>query len=210
MNAPAFFGHRSLARDHLAYCDLPTDGQQRAYDIVREHDALTGSRVERRNSALTDALRAVPNLAVGGCVRVYNTAATIRQGVKTDTDAKVLNAKFLINWTGPYKVFAVGPCTPADTPDGSPLGDKLLYLDLPSDIPGADARRRVSVQRCKQPCANPHDQGDMPKYLPAGLTQCVLNNFSNNPPIPVPRRSRRCFDSTTRFGEDHRTPIGPR
>ena len=50
-------------------------------------------------------------------------------------------------------------------------------MDLPSYIPAADARRRVSVQRCK-PCANPHDQGDMPRYLPAGLTQDVLNSFS--------------------------------
>ena len=74
------------------------------------------------------------------------------------------------------------PCTPADTPDGSPLGDKLLYLDLPSDMPGADARWRVSLQRCK-PCANPHDQGNMPKYLPAGLTQYVLNNFSKKSPL---------------------------
>ena len=54
------FGHQSLAQDHLAYCDLVTDRQQCAYDIVCEHYALAISRVERRNSALTDALRAVP------------------------------------------------------------------------------------------------------------------------------------------------------
>ena len=100
---------------------------------------------------------------------MYNTAAAIRQGAKTDTDAKVLKAKLSFNWEDPYNVLAVGPCTPADTPDGSPLGDKLLYFDLPSDMPGADARLRVSVQRCK-PFANPDDQGDMPKYLPARLT----------------------------------------
>ena len=52
-------------------------------------------------------------------------------------------------------------------PYGSTLGTKLLYLDLPSDMPGADARRCVSVQCCK-PCANPHNRGNMPKYLPAG------------------------------------------
>ena len=34
------FGYQSLARDHLAYCDLATDRQQRAYDIVREHEFL--------------------------------------------------------------------------------------------------------------------------------------------------------------------------
>ena len=71
-----------------------------------------------------------------------------------------------LNWTGPYEVLAVGACTPTDIPDGSPLDAKLLYLDLPSDMPGADARRHVSVQRCK-PCANPHDHGDMQKCMPA-------------------------------------------
>ena len=85
---------------------------------------------------------------------VYNTAATIRQGVKKDTDAKIFKAKLSFNWTVPYKVLAVGPFTPADTPDGSLLGANLLYLDLPSNMPSADARRRVSVQRCK-PCTNP-------------------------------------------------------
>ena len=102
---------------------------------------------------------------------MYDTDATIRQGAKMDTDAKVFKAKLLLNWTGPYKVLAVGPCTPAYTPDGSPLGSKLLYMDLPSDMPGADARQRVSGHRCK-PCANPYDHGNMPKYLPA--TQYVV------------------------------------
>ena len=86
------FGHQSLVRDHLAYCDLVTDCQQRAYDIVREHHALTVSRVERRDSALSDALRLVPKFAFGGWVWMYNTAAIIRQSAKTDTDAKVLKA----------------------------------------------------------------------------------------------------------------------
>ena len=58
-----------------------------------------------------------------------NTAAIIRQGAKTDTDAKAFKAKLSLNWTAPYKVLAGGLCTPVDTPDGSPLGAKLLYLD---------------------------------------------------------------------------------
>ena len=37
-------GHQSLARDHLAYCDLATDLKKRANDIVRAHHALTVSR----------------------------------------------------------------------------------------------------------------------------------------------------------------------
>ena len=130
---------------------------------------------------IADALRPAPNFAVGGWAWVYNSASTIRQGVKANTDAKVLNAKLTLSWMTPYKILAVGPCSTAETPDGSPLGSNLLYLDLPSDLPGSDARGRVAIERPK-PCANPHDSGDMPKYLPAGLTQYVLNNFSNKSP----------------------------
>ena len=61
-------GHQSLARDHLAYCDLASERQQRANDIVREMHTLTDSRVERRNSALSDALRQVSNFVVGNWV----------------------------------------------------------------------------------------------------------------------------------------------
>ena len=137
--------------------------------------------MEGCNSAISDVLRAVPKFAIGGRVWVYNPAATIRQGAKTDTDAKVLKAKLSSSWTGSYNVLTVGPCTPADTPDGSPLGAELLYLHLPSDIPGEDARGRVSVQRCK-PCANPHDRGDMSQNIPAGLAQYVLKTFPKKSP----------------------------
>ena len=73
--------------------------------------------------------------------------------MKANTDAKVLKAKLALNWAGPYKVLAVGPSSSADTPDASTLGNNLLYLDIPSDLPGSDARRRVAIERCK-PCAN--------------------------------------------------------
>ena len=79
---------------------MATDRLQRAYDIVREHHALTVSRVERRNSALSDALRTVPKFAVDGWMWVHNLAATIRQGAKWGTDAKVLKVKLSLNWTG--------------------------------------------------------------------------------------------------------------
>ena len=49
-------------------------------------------------------------------------------------------------------------------------------------MPGADAHRCVSVERC-MPCTNPHDRGDMPRYLPDELTQYVLNNRTNPPHI---------------------------
>ena len=91
-----------------------------------------------------------------------------------------LKAKLALNWAGPYKILAVGPCSAAKTLDGSPLGRKLLYLDLPSDLPGSGACRPVAIKRYK-PCANAHDTGDMPKYLPAELTQYVLNDFPRSP-----------------------------
>ena len=50
-------------------------------------------------------------------------------------------------------------------------------MDLPSDLPGSDARRRVAIERDKLR-ANSHDSGD----LPAGLTQYVLNKSSKKPP----------------------------
>ena len=59
-------GHQSLTRNHLAYFDAAAGRQQRANDIVRKRHALTVSRVNHRNSALTDALRPTPKFAVGG------------------------------------------------------------------------------------------------------------------------------------------------
>ncbi len=174
-------GHQSLARDHLEYCDLAADRQRRAYAIVREMHALTVARIERRNSALSDGLNKVPIYAIGGWVWVYNSAGTIRQGAKAGTDARVLKAKLALNWTGPFKILAVGPSEADATPDGRPLASKLLYLDLPNDMPGADAPCRVAVARTK-PCANPHDNSDLPRFLPAGLTAYVLNNYTTKSP----------------------------
>ena len=90
-------------------------------------------------------------------------------------------AKLALNRTGSYKIMAVGPCSAAETPDGSPLGSNLLYFDLPSDLPCSDARRRVAIVRFKS-YANRHDSGDKIEYLLAGLTHYVLNNFSKKSP----------------------------
>ena len=172
-------GHQSLDRDQLEYCDLAADRQRRAYELVREQHQLRVSRTERRNSVLSNALQKLPVYAIGGWVWVYNSESTIRQGVRSGTNDKVLKAKLSLLWTGPFKILAVGPCTEA--PDGRPLASKLLYLDLPTDLPGKDSKRRVSVARCK-PCANPHDTNDLPRFLPAGLTPYVLNNYTTKSP----------------------------
>ena len=61
-------GHQSLARDHLEYCDLAADRQRRAYALVREQHALIVFRVERRCSALSDALKQLRIYTVRGWV----------------------------------------------------------------------------------------------------------------------------------------------
>ena len=177
--------HQNLDRDQLAYCDLARERQQRAYELVRERHALTVARVNGRNSAPSDALLRRPQYAAGGWVWIYNTTATIRQGLRKAADNKVLKEKLSLNWAGPFKILAVGPASAANTPDGRPLGDKLLYLDLPSNLSGPAAKPRVTVARCK-PCDNPYDADDIPRYLPAGLTQYVLHAFATKlPPYHV-------------------------
>ena len=52
-------------------------------------------------------------------------------------------------------------------------------------MPGPDAHCRVSVARGK-PRTNPRYTTDLPRYLPAGLTQYVLNNYTTkSPPFHV-------------------------
>ena len=179
-DSPNIGGHQSLERDQLAYCNLATDRQQRAYAIVRDHYKVTTSRLERRNSKLHAAMK-LPQYEVGGWVWVYNSASTIRQGARKDTDDKVLKEKLSLLYTGPFQIRAVGPATAKDTPDGRPLHEKLLFLDFPSDLPGQDAKPRVSVARCK-PCHNPNDKSEVPKYLPAELSLYSLNSFSKKSP----------------------------
>ena len=88
---------QGLDRDHLANCYLARERQQRAYELVREQHALTVARVSGRNSTLSDALLLRPKYVAGGWVWVYNTAATIRQGLRKDVDNKVLEEKLSLH-----------------------------------------------------------------------------------------------------------------
>ena len=174
-------GHQSLDRDHLVYINIATDQQQRAYSLVRELHRLTVSRLQRRNAPIMAALLASPPFSVGGWAWVYNSASAIRQGAKKGTDATVLKTKLSLNWNGPFKILAVGPTAASDTLDNRPLQDKLLFSDVPSDLPGQDSKPRVSVTRCK-PWHNPDDTSDIPKHLPADLTTDVPTAFAANSP----------------------------
>ena len=173
--------HQNLDHDQLAYCDLARERQQRAYELVREQHTLTVARVNGRNSALSDAFLRRSKYTAGGWIWVYNTAATIRQGLRKGADNEVFKEKLSLNWTGPFKIIAVGPSSAADTPDERPLRNKLLYLDLPSNLSDPAAKPRVTVARCK-PCANPYDAEDTSRHLPAGLTQYVLHAFATKSP----------------------------
>ena len=178
-----FYGgvHQSLDRDHLAYCDLARERQQHAYELVREQHALTVARVNGRNSTLSGVLLRSPKYVAGGWVWVYNTAATIRQGLPKASTTKFFKEKLSLNWTGPFKIVAVGPSPAANQPDRRPLRDKLLYLDPPSNLSDPAAKPRVTWERCKL-CADPYGADDMPRYLPAGLTQYVLHAFATETP----------------------------
>ena len=48
-------------------------------------------------------------------------------------------------------------------------------------MPGADAKQNCP-RRALQPCKNPHDTDDMPRFLSAGLTQYELNNYTTKSP----------------------------
>lgn len=110
----------------LGYVDLATVRQRRSIALVREQHALNVTRVERRNSSLSDGLKQLPIYAVGDWVGIYNTASTIRQGARAGTDGKVLKAKLLLKRTRPFKIIAAGPSPAEATPDGLPLTAKLL------------------------------------------------------------------------------------
>ena len=176
-------GHQSLARDHLEYCQLAVDRQRRSYDLVREQHLLTVARIHRRNASLSNAYK-TPIYKTGDWVWVYNSASTVTQGSKagatasSNADATVLKVKLALNWTGPFKILEVGPT--ASAPDKRPLADKVLYLDLPTDMPGANAKPRVTVERCK-PCLG-QDDADRPRFMPAGLSRYVLNKYSDKSP----------------------------
>ena len=124
-------GHHSLAHDHLAYCDLASERQQRANDIIREMHALTVSRVERRNSVLAEALRQVPNLVLGnglGYIIRPSPLATARRRARMQRRSRPYSRSI---GQAPKISLRSVPAPLATRPEGSPLGDRLLYVVPP-------------------------------------------------------------------------------
>ena len=178
-------GHQSLDRDIREYHDLLSHRLRLTYDLVREQNQINLAKANSANAMLDAVMHKRPVWKVGEWVWVYNDVQTIRQGASADQASpdKVLTAKLSLNWTGPWKILGVGPS--ATAPDDRPLGEKLLYLDFPTDEAGPAPKNRVSVLRCK-PCIAPHDSTDMPQQLPLGLSQYVLSKHATkSPPFHV-------------------------
>ena len=169
-------GHMGEKQDQLLYLDIVWERQQRAFEQVQESHLIAMSKIQRSNTKLLAILHKLPNFEVGNWVWIYNPQATIGQGVSEDNSHLV--TKLSLNWTGPCKILVVGPGL---GPDGRPVADKTLYLDLPTDMPGKDQKKRVSVDRCKM-CHKPSDGSDISKYLPAGLSKYVLHSFTDKSP----------------------------
>ena len=107
-------------------------------------------------------------------VEQYNPQATVGQGVSEDNS--LLVTKLPLNWTGPDRILVVEPGV---GPDGRPVADKTLYLDLSTDMPGKDQKKRVSVDRCKM-CHNPSDDSDIQRVCAAFLYGQIPSISPNN------------------------------
>ena len=87
--------------------------------MARELQGLESFHMERRNNALAYTLRQVPIFVVGDRAWLHDAASTIRQWVKAGMCVTVLNARFALNWTGPYTIFVIDPCLSGATREGS-------------------------------------------------------------------------------------------
>ena len=169
--------HTGEKQDQLLYLDIVRERQQLAFELGQESHLIAISKIQRPNTKLLAILHKLPNFEVGNYwVWIYNPQATAGQGVSDDSSH--LATKLPLNWTGPYKILVVGPGL---GPDGRPVADKTLYLDLPTDMPGKDQEKRVSVDLCKM-CHNLSDDSGIPKYLTAGLSKYVLHSFTDKSP----------------------------
>ena len=170
-------GQTGEKQDQLLYLDIVRERQQRTFELVQESHLIAMSTIQRFKTKLLAILHKLPNFEVRNWVWIYNLQATVGQGVSEDNSHLV--TKLSLNWTGPYKILVVGP---GPGPDGRPVADKTLYLELPTDMTGKDQNKRVYVDRCKV-CHNPNDDSDIPKYLPAGLSKYVLHSFTDKAPL---------------------------
>ena len=195
-------GHQGLRADQREYLDLMFDRQKRAYQLVREEDQITKAKHRQNNEELDDVLHKRPKFEAGDWVFVYDDRSTIAGGGKAVLKAPIdgssrksfaLSAKLATCWTGPYKVLSVGP---KEGPDDKRVGPNLLLLDVrKEDMTSSTISERVSVYRCKK-CTSPHEGQEGPRFLPWGLSNYVLNQYSErSPPFHLTAEDVRGLDT---------------
>lgn len=99
--------------------------------------------------------------------------------MKVNSDAKVLVAPLAPKLDNSFQNPSGWSLLLCDTPAASPLSHNVLYMSLPSNLPGSDGRWLEGIKRCK-PCASPDDSSDMLKYLTAGQTGTRLTTFTTS------------------------------
>lgn len=141
---------QSLSRDQFAYCDRPPKL------LVRHRSrALCPDNFPRGPPKLR--LFLIRHDASGSPIRRWRLGMGVQYGRHHASQRKGQHrcqspqGQNSLNWTLLYRILAGSSSHSGDTPNGSFLGAKPPYLELPSDSPGADAHRRVSVVRGK-PC----------------------------------------------------------
>ena len=99
--------------------------------------------------------------------------------------AKVLKATLSLRWTGASRILAVGPSPSDSTPNGRPLAARLLYMDVPNNMSGADTHGRVSGS----PLQTQHQstRHNRPSPIPSRWTKPMgPNNYTaKSPPFHV-------------------------
>lgn len=145
--------------------------QPDAYRLVAEGDRLKKKRHRAANEQIINAVRKRPVYEVGQWMWVYDDQHTLATAVgDKGADAlavqRRIKGKLANEWVGPCKVLGVGPCEV----EGHCVGPKLSFLDMPYD---KTTNPRVSVLRCKR-CILPHEERELPRYLPWNLSAYVL------------------------------------
>lgn len=103
-----------------------------------------------------------------------STSVLPRQAAKKDDDAAVLKTKLSLS-TG-YALSMFSPST-SNTPYNRPGQKKLLYLDLPSNIPERDPTRRVFRRSVHAP-SKPRGHHHIPEHPPGDLKNYVFDSLA--------------------------------
>lgn len=79
---------------------------------------------------------------------VYKVVKTVCQVASVEGDSldKVLIAELTLNWIGLWKRLGVGPS--ATAPDDRLIGEKVLYIEYPTDEAGPPPRTRIACLSC--------------------------------------------------------------